>query len=68
MDQNSKEKKIQLQKLTIKPGGPGGPLGPDIPLGPGGPCYKWSKEKYVRMWGFCSKLNKCCLHDHSGTD
>lgn len=30
----------RLKKLTVKPGGPGGPIGPGTPMEPGGPCWE----------------------------
>lgn len=37
----------KLKKLTVKPGGPGGPIGPGTPMEPGGPCWE-SREGYER--------------------
>lgn len=37
----------KLKKLTVKPGGPGGPIGPGTPMEPGGPCWE-SGEGYER--------------------
>jgi len=41
----------RIKKLTVKPGGPGGPVGPGTPIAPGGPCWEsgggWEKGTFL---------------------